>query len=488
LLTSGKGCANTPLSEQYIVDCLRNSNPMITNYCSTGATMRDLWNFWSDYGSTSSSCVAYHAAVLTCPSACDGGQPFPFKAKTPSTCVTGVAAMQAALNAGHTLAIGVQLQAQFQTDYAGSTFACNNIYPHAGGASNIIGGHAMEVVGYGTYNGQTFWKLKNSWGTGWGCHGFVYMAADQPAGNGQTVENAGACYSTPSSCIAASPFETSAKEVPFSPDLKVDPNSPEMLLEQFVKFDASELAESGQLGGSQPVNLNDPLVQEAATFAAEILLALPKAHGGFECVENVNNSFHPTGNDDEASMINVEIYSGDQQLVGGQLLHVVFGFTTTDKRCAGAAGSFDATVHVDPSGRLILQDVKSASVFPSKAIPWTLIAEVAAPVGLVLSLAVTFFVVRWYRTRAQYTKLQTTHKELVRRVTILETDETNGIDAATRSRINTILGPQDDWAEYVPAPPPPRPPTPASPGVKDVEMLSPRPEDVLIKHRPMSPV
>lgn len=42
--------------------------------------------------------------------------------------------------------------------------------------------HAMAIVGYGKNEstGQKYWIAKNSWGTGWGDGGYVYIAKDMP--------------------------------------------------------------------------------------------------------------------------------------------------------------------------------------------------------------------------------------------------------------------------------------------------------------------
>jgi len=55
----------------------------------------------------------------------------------------------------------------------------SGVYQHVSGAE--LGGHAVEIIGYGTDNGVKYWTVKNSWNPSWGDNGFfkILRGADE---------------------------------------------------------------------------------------------------------------------------------------------------------------------------------------------------------------------------------------------------------------------------------------------------------------------
>lgn len=53
--------------------------------------------------------------------------------------------------------------------------AKNDVYEW-NGKGKPVGGHAIEIVGWGVKNGKKFWWIRNSWGEKWGDGGFFRMA------------------------------------------------------------------------------------------------------------------------------------------------------------------------------------------------------------------------------------------------------------------------------------------------------------------------
>jgi C1A family cysteine protease len=74
-----------------------------------------------------------------------------------------------ALTQGFPVVVGFSVYDSFETPEVART----GIMPMPGAAENLLGGHAVLVVGFDTEKG--YWIVRNSWGTGWGEGGYFYM-------------------------------------------------------------------------------------------------------------------------------------------------------------------------------------------------------------------------------------------------------------------------------------------------------------------------
>jgi cathepsin B len=81
--------------------------------------------------------------------------------------VRGVAQIQTELMTHGPLAVAFRVFADFLTYKSG-------VYKHTTGSE--LGGHAVEMVGWGVEDGQDYWLIKNSWNPSWGDGGFFKIA------------------------------------------------------------------------------------------------------------------------------------------------------------------------------------------------------------------------------------------------------------------------------------------------------------------------
>jgi len=59
------------------------------------------------------------------------------------------------------------------TVYADFVTYKSGVYRHTSGAA--LGGHAVKIVGWGTLNGDKYWKIANSWNPNWGDMGYFLI-------------------------------------------------------------------------------------------------------------------------------------------------------------------------------------------------------------------------------------------------------------------------------------------------------------------------
>ncbi|XP_063040108.1 procathepsin L-like [Engraulis encrasicolus] len=150
------------LSEQQLVDC---SGSYGNNGCNGGWPDRAFQYVQANGGIDSESYYPYQARVGTChynsaysAATCSGYQDV--------TPVGSESALQYYVaNVGP---LSIAIDATAWQSYQSGVFN----YPSCSQTPD----HAVLLVGYGTYNGQDYWLVKNSWGSWWGEQGYIMMA------------------------------------------------------------------------------------------------------------------------------------------------------------------------------------------------------------------------------------------------------------------------------------------------------------------------
>jgi len=153
-------------SEQQFVDCDTDFGDM---GCRGGLMDNAFTYLMQSKGACTEDSYAYTGTAGTCAiDTCQIG--------LPAASVTGyqdvdqdINAMKEALSHGP-VSVAVQANTVFQFYFGGVV------------KSNFCGAmldHGVLAVGYGTDKGTNYWKVKNSWGSSWGEHGFIRLSADK---------------------------------------------------------------------------------------------------------------------------------------------------------------------------------------------------------------------------------------------------------------------------------------------------------------------
>lgn len=151
----------TAYSEEYVIGC----DP-IDQGCN-GGYLSMVQMVLTKMGTTTLKCVSYKSGsgiTGSCPTKCDDGSDITeiVRSKSYKNVCSSVESAKAALVNGP-LTTGFTVYMDFEM-YTGG------IYHHVYGS--MMGGHAVEIVGYGSEDGVDYWIVKNSWGRVWGENGY----------------------------------------------------------------------------------------------------------------------------------------------------------------------------------------------------------------------------------------------------------------------------------------------------------------------------
>jgi C1A family cysteine protease len=138
----------------------------------SGAQIRDAVKVLAKYGAPPESDYPYDIAKFTDkPTA----QAIKDAAKTTATSYARVTSAvehwKAALAAKRPIIIGFTVYESFED------IGANGIMPMPSMGESVMGGHCVLICGYAMINGQLYYRLRNSWGSGWADSGYCWLPA-----------------------------------------------------------------------------------------------------------------------------------------------------------------------------------------------------------------------------------------------------------------------------------------------------------------------
>lgn len=135
-----------------------------------GATIRDGIKSLNSYGFVPESIWPYDIGRFTLPPSKDVyARALKEQVKDYGYIAQNIDVMRTTLAAGYPITIGFSVYQSFMSQ----TVAKTGVVPMPSDSEDILGGHAVAIVGYD--DAKKVWIVRNSWGKGWGDQGYFYM-------------------------------------------------------------------------------------------------------------------------------------------------------------------------------------------------------------------------------------------------------------------------------------------------------------------------
>lgn len=160
---ASKGADKFVLSPQYLVSCDN------TDYGCEGGYLDNAWEFVENNGLCTDTCFPYQSGsgdVPPCPTQCADGSPMTLYKINNIQQIADAASMQTAIMNGGPVEAAFEVYEDFFSYSSG-------VYSHQSG--QMVGGHAIKILGWGVDSGTPYWICANSWGNSWGMSGFFWI-------------------------------------------------------------------------------------------------------------------------------------------------------------------------------------------------------------------------------------------------------------------------------------------------------------------------
>jgi len=209
------------LSQQFAVNCFSDQGQ---DPGCNGGVIQDAMQ-WMSSNPIPQGAPAYTAVQSKCPGAAQvpkwfGNGPYSVISSSSSSASDQKADMQREIMVNGPVAAAIIVYNDFQTWWTSS--ASSGIYKPANtNQSNIDGGHAIKIIGWGEQDGSPYWLIQNSWGpTGGIGNSGVYMLYDSTGPEGSGIYTGVVAMHIDSSS-AQSQESANAGKIPY-PDPLVD--------------------------------------------------------------------------------------------------------------------------------------------------------------------------------------------------------------------------------------------------------------------------